>query len=131
MKISKVKKLTKSVRKNRTSGRAVKGQVPVHVSKVVDETYQNDQGTFKIGNPGRPKGCVNHRTRFINLMMETFGPDEQKKFKEFFKQSNYKFLSALDRIVTVAGISGKQAIDPEALPPFQIIIEGENDKAKT
>jgi hypothetical protein len=133
MKIPKIKKITKPIRRTIRPKNTVrkKKAIPKSCNTVINEEWQDPMtGGFREGNPGRPKGSVNKRTAFINAMMECFGPAEIKVFKQFFRTSNYKYLAALDRIVSVASIGGKgNQVDPESLPPFQVIIEGDNEPA--
>lgn len=132
-------KIKKNVPRKRTQGNTVqntgnqllKRKRTNNMKQVINEEWQNPDGSFKKGNPGRTPGSINERTRFINALMGCFGVKEQNKFKEFFRQPNDKFLRALDKIINVANVGGNghgTGSDEagEQLPPMQIFIEGNN-----
>lgn len=127
----KIKPVNKNIAKSKkaTKGKRINGKFAgAPYPSAINEDYQNEDGGFKKGNPGRPPG-PNARTQFINMMMESFGPEEQKTFRKFMRNPDRQFMQGLDRIITVAGIGGGKSSSgggAEEMPVYQVIIEGQD-----
>lgn len=99
------------------------GKTPM--SPKVDQ-YQDANGKFKKGNPGKPEGAVSPKTRFVNLVASVWGEKEAEVFRKFFKKPDINFLMAMDRITEVMNIDKSGTGSALGLPPFQVFLEGEN-----
>lgn len=84
---------------------------------------------FKAGNPGKPKGAVSHRTRFLMTVLDCWGETQNQILRKMMSKPNAQFLRALDRIIRVYGISAKvREQELQEIPPLVVHIEGQEAK---
>ncbi|GEM_PF-5015783 len=93
--------------------------------------WDSETKRFKPGNPGKPKGAVSYRTRFLMTMLDCWGERQNQILRKMMTKPDAQFLRALDRIIRVYGISSKaQEAHAQELPPYIIHIESEGVKTQ-
>lgn len=112
--------------KRKRVSKVVPSRNPEKNVKLTADTYLDPEtNLFKPGNPGRPVGTENYRTRFAREFLSCFSTKVRNRYQRLLEQgSNTMLLKGLDRAIQVYG-SGR-ATDSVAseMPPFVLHIEG-------
>lgn len=97
---------------------------------MADKEYTGEDGKFKEGNPGKPKGAISEKTRIWNEISDWFKGEgleayqdelqniKQESPKEFLKRYETMleyFAPKLSRTEVDATVDNKPSIDPSKL----------------
>ena len=79
---------------------------------------------FSKGNPGRPKGSLNHSTRVRQQLLSCVGRDSLRLWKRQLRDPK-KFVKAMDQVIALLGPSKPLVeIDNSQHTHFTVVLDG-------